>query len=112
MPNQHYITIDMTKMGLTNKDEVSSVITTTKFSSHEIYLVTDLYFSPHRFFLPWITLQATSQGQCAGNSKPSCEGTYTSRKCCCCDLHINLNKLLNRKVNLITRQKSREQKLP
>lgn len=27
MPNQHYFTIDMTKMGLVNKDEVSSVIT-------------------------------------------------------------------------------------
>lgn len=26
MPNQHYFTIDMTKMGLANKDEVSSVV--------------------------------------------------------------------------------------
>lgn len=25
MPNQHYFTIDMTKMGLSNKDEVSSI---------------------------------------------------------------------------------------
>lgn len=28
MPNQHYFTIDMTKMGLVNKDEVSSVVDT------------------------------------------------------------------------------------
>lgn len=29
MPNQHYVTIDMTKMGLVNKDEVSSVVETS-----------------------------------------------------------------------------------
>ncbi|KAG7242796.1 hypothetical protein INR49_019020 [Caranx melampygus] len=53
MPNQHYFTIDMTKMGLNNKDESS--------------------------FL-W-TPQGTSQAQCAGNSRQNCEGTDTrSRK--------------------------------
>jgi hypothetical protein len=29
MPNQHYITIDMTKIGLVNKDEVSQNSATT-----------------------------------------------------------------------------------
>lgn len=28
MPNQHYVTIDMTKMGIVNKDEVLPVIST------------------------------------------------------------------------------------
>lgn len=29
MPNQHYFTIDMTKMGIVNKDEASSIVTLT-----------------------------------------------------------------------------------
>lgn len=79
MPNQHYFTIDMTKMGLVNKDEVSSVVDTgislTKQTNNKNDKITDMYYLPRRFFSPWITPQATSQEQCAGNSGPSCKET-------------------------------------
>lgn len=49
MPNVHYVTIDMTKMGITNKDEVSSVITTNLSCS--VNVVTDLSYSPKKVLL-------------------------------------------------------------
>lgn len=42
MPNQHYITIDMTKMGLQNKDEVSRVVEALNESAHTNDSLTDI----------------------------------------------------------------------
>lgn len=50
MPNQHYFTIDMTKMGIVNKNEVCSVID-THFENADLWHAL-LTFSPSQVLLP------------------------------------------------------------
>ena len=44
MPNQHYFTIDMTKMGLSNKDEVSCYNLSFKVFNREIIWLLTSFF--------------------------------------------------------------------
>lgn len=76
MPNQHYFTIDMTKMGLQNKDEVSGAVEEFKLKCQHRQPYWHLF--PCRYFSPWTAHRATSQAQCAGSSEPSCEEAITA----------------------------------
>lgn len=86
MPNQHYFTIDMTKMGLSNKDEVSSVMTVNLSSFlvmkfHETCLLTCIL--PSQVLLPL----DNPSGNITGTLRRKQQAKLW-RKYCCCDLHI------------------------
>lgn len=52
MPNEHYFTIDMTRMGIVNNDEVSSVLTNGPSHSLNDRVVDISIFFPSQVLLP------------------------------------------------------------